>query len=440
MTPHVAANGPDLILERLTRLHPKAIDLVLDRMWGILAALGNPQERLPPVFHVAGTNGKGSTVAFLRAMLEASGLRVHVYSSPHLVRFNERIRLAGTLIADSELARLLEECEAANRGLPITFFEITTAAALLAFARYPADAVVLEVGLGGRYDATNVIAHPAATIITPVDLDHREFLGDTLAQVAGEKAGILKRGVPAIIGPQRDEALGVIEKRADELGAPLSIFAQDYNAYEEHGRFVYQDGEGLLDLPMPALAGRHQIANAAGAIAALRQSRFKLQEAAIEAGVRSAQWPARMQRLTRGPLMMLAPAGTELWLDGGHNPHAGAAIAQTLADLEERDPRPLYLICGMLKTKDAQGFLRHFRGLARHVSTLAIPGERNAYGAGALYDAARAVEIDADPAEGLEDAMAQIEARAQISAGERPPRILICGSLHLAGVVLAENA
>jgi dihydrofolate synthase/folylpolyglutamate synthase len=428
----------DAILERLLSLHPKRIDLVLDRIQRLLADLGHPERRLPPVVHVAGTNGKGSTCAFSRAMLEAQGLRVHVYISPHLVRFHERIRLAGKLIDEDELARVLDECERVNAGAPITYFEITTAAALLAFSRHPADALILEVGLGGKYDATNVIARPRVSVITPIGLDHQEFLGTSLADIAAEKAGIIKPGVPIVVGPQDDIPRDVITRRADALGAPLSVFGQDFFAHQEHGRLVYQDEDGLLDLPVPRLVGRHQIENSAVAIAAMRKSGWG-SEAALEKGLRTVEWPARMQRLTRGPIVELAPKGAEVWLDGGHNPHCAAAIARTMADFEERAEKPLYLICGMLKTKDAEGFLAAFRGLARHVATVAIDGEAATRGAGELYDAARNVGLDASPAEDLEDAMMQVSAWSRARPHEGPPRVLICGSLYLAGQVLADN-
>ncbi|MDR3527366.1 MAG: bifunctional folylpolyglutamate synthase/dihydrofolate synthase [Rhizomicrobium sp.] len=431
--------GSDLILERLLTLHPKKIDLVLDRVQRLLAALGHPEKRLPPVIHVAGTNGKGSTCAFSRAMLEAQGLKVHVYASPHLVRFHERMRLAGTLITESELAALLEECEAVNAGAPITFFEITTAAAFLAFSRHKADALVLEVGLGGKYDATNVLEKPAVTVITPIGLDHAEFLGTDLDGIAFEKAGIIKAGVPVIIGPQEDGPREVIVHRADSLGAPVVAFGQDFFAHQEHGRMVYQDMGGLLDLPLPRLVGRHQIENAATAIAALRQSSW-VSDKAIEKGLRTVDWPARMQRLTHGPLVDLAPRDSEVWLDGGHNPHGAVAVARALADLEERAEKPLYLITGMLANKDATGFFSAFRGLVRHVVTVAIPGEHASLGSGALYDRARDAGLEASPAEDLDDAMLQVSAMARMDDEDSPPRILICGSLYLAGEVLFENS
>ena len=427
----------DAILERLLSLHPKRIDLVLERIERLLTALGHPERKLPPIVHVAGTNGKGSTCAFVRAMLEAQGLAVHAYTSPHLVRFHERIGLAGKLIDERELAAILEECERANEGRPITFFEITTAAAFLAFSRHPADALVLEVGLGGVYDATNVIPPPRIAIVTPVGLDHQEFLGTTLSGIAAEKAGIIKPGVPVIVGPQEDDARDVIARRAEALNSPALFYGQDFFAHSEQGRMIYQDEGGLLDLPLPRLAGSHQIENAAGAIAAVRTAGWN-NEKAIETGLRRVEWPARMQRLTRGPLIDLAPPNAEVWLDGGHNPHAANAIAAALSELEERSPKPLYLICGMLNTKDATGFFGPFRGLVRHVGTVTIPGEAAAQGAGALYDAARKAGLDADPADTLEEAMMQISARAR--AREGAARILICGSLHLAGKVLAANS
>ena len=432
----IAASGT--ILERLLTLHPKRIDLVLDRIERLLAALGHPERKLPPVLHVAGTNGKGSTCAFVRAMLEAQGLTVHAYTSPHLVQFHERIRIAGRLIGEDELAATLDDCERANAGAPITFFEITTAAAFLAFSRHRADALVLEVGLGGKYDATNVIEKPLVTAITPVGLDHQEFLGNSLADIAAEKAGIIKPRVPVIVGLQEDVPQDVIARRAAALGAPLIAYGQDFFAHQEHGRMIYQDERGLLDLPPPRLVGRHQIDNAALAIAMLREVGWG-NEAAIEKGLRNVDWPARMQRLSRGPLVDLAPRGAEIWLDGGHNPHGATVVARAIADFEERTPKPLYLICGMLKTKDAEGFFAAFHGLARHVMTIAIEGEEASRGAGELYDAVRASGLDASPADDPEDAMMQISAWSRARPYEGVPRILICGSLYLAGRILAEN-
>jgi dihydrofolate synthase/folylpolyglutamate synthase len=431
----------DRILTRLLSLHPKKIDLVLGRIERLLAQLGHPERSLPPVIHVAGTNGKGSTCAFARAMLEAQGLKVHVYTSPHLVEFRERVRLAGQLVSEDELSATLEECERVNDNAPITFFEITTAAAFLAFSRHKADALVLEVGLGGKYDATNVIAKPRMTVITPIGLDHAEFLGEELAGIAAEKAGIVKPHVPLIVGAQDDIPRDVILRRADALSAPAYVFGQDFFAHREHGRMVYQDTDGLLDLPLPKLVGRYQIDNAATAIAALRRAGGGWgRDAAIEKGLRAVEWPARLQRLTKGPLIDLAPKDAEVWLDGGHNPHGAAAVASAIADLEERGERSLYLICGMLRTKDAMGFLQPFRGLARHVATVEIPGEEMSLGAGELYDRARSAGLDAAPAEDIEDAMLQIAAWARVHPKEPPPRILICGSLYLAGEVLRDNS
>ncbi len=418
-------------------LHPKVIDLSLGRLERLLAALGHPERQLPPVIHVAGTNGKGSVVAYLRAMLEAAGLRVHAYTSPHLVRFHERIRLATVpgksgFISESALTALLDECERVNGPEPITFFEITTAAALLAFARTPADAVLLEVGLGGRLDATNVVDRPKVSVITPVSIDHQAFLGETLREIAGEKAGILKPGVPAIIGPQQDDALDVIDTRAEQVTAPLARFGQEFTAFDEHGRLVYQDGTGLLDLPLPALRGRHQIANAATAIAAARAF-MDIDETAVAAGLANVEWPARMQRLAGGALQALAP-DAELWLDGGHNPAAARAVAETLADLEDKSPRPLVLITGMLNSKDTQGFFAPFQGLASRVLTITIPGQENARSAEEVAQLARASGLDATPMPDMDAALAEAKKTAPA------PRVLFCGSLYLAGEVLAQDA
>lgn len=419
--------GSDAILERLMTLHPKVIDLTLDRVYRLLAALDHPERRLPPVIHIAGTNGKGSTQAMIRAGLEAGGDRVHAYTSPHLARFHERIRLAGELISEPALTALLDECAAANGGEGITFFEITTCAAFLAFARTPAEWTLLEVGLGGRLDATNVVDKPALTIITPVSIDHQQYLGETLPEIAGEKAGILKRGVPCVVGPQAPEGLAVIEARAARLAVPLFAHGQHWQAWEERGRLIYQDENGLLDLPLPNLPGPHQIQNAGAAVAALRL--LGRDEAACEAAVSRAVWPARMQRLRRGPLVDLAPQ-VELWLDGGHNPAGGEAVAATLARMPAR---PTWLICGMLNTKDVRGYMRP---LAPHVTRLyavSIPGEANTLPADTTRDAARDAGMAAEAAPSVAAALAAI-------AAEQPDaRVLICGSLYLAGQVLKEN-
>ncbi len=428
----------DAILARLLALHPKRIDLSLGRIERLLAALGEPHKRVPPVIHVAGTNGKGSTVAFMRAILEAAGLRVHVYTSPNLVRVNERFRLGraggGRFVSDEELADALAACEAKNGNAPITVFELETAAAFLLFARHPADLLLLEVGLGGRLDATNVIERPLASVITRVSIDHREFLGDTIAAIAAEKAGILKRGVPAVVTSQMREALAVIERQAARLRAPLLVAGENWTATEERGRLVYQDEHGLLDLPAPRLYGRHQFENAGAAIAALRVSGLKLPGAAFEAGMLRVDWPARMQRLAQGRLLALLPAESELWLDGGHNVDGGRAIADALADLEERVSRPLVLIVGMLSTKDAEGFLRNFSGLARRIITVPI-GSDKAVPPAALADVARAVDIPAIARDDIESALALVGKLDLAPA----PRVLITGSLYLAGEVLAAN-
>jgi dihydrofolate synthase / folylpolyglutamate synthase len=430
----------DSIILRLTSLHPKRIDLSLDRVQRLLAALDHPEKKLPPVIHVAGTNGKGSTIAFLRAILEAAGKRVHTYTSPHLVRFNERFRIGaageGKLVSDEELAVAMEECEGANTGAPITVFEITTAAALLLFARNPADVLLMEVGLGGRLDATNVVDHPLATIITRISIDHVDFLGDSLEKIAAEKAGILKRGVPAVIAAQDRDALAVIERQAARLGAPLKVAGEDWTATEERGRLVYQDEAGLLDLPAPRLYGRHQFENAGLAIAALRTiKQFRIPPAAYDAGIGKAEWPARLHRLGHGRLVQLAPVGSELWLDGGHNPDGGRAIAAALADLEERVSRPLVLIVGMLGSKDCVGFLRNFAGLARRMIAVPVPGAEKGLSAEAVADAARAIGLSATSRDNLSEAL---DAARKLDL-DPPPRILITGSLYLAGDALREN-
>jgi dihydrofolate synthase/folylpolyglutamate synthase len=427
-SPHPAS---DRVLARLMQLHPKKIDLSLGRTLRLLAALGNPHEHLPPVIHVAGTKGKGSTVAMMRACLEAAGYRVHTYISPHLVRFHERIRLAGRLIDEDALLAVLDECERANGGAPITFFEITTAAAFLAFARTPADIVLLEVGLGGRLDTTNVIRHPAVTAITPVSLDHQAFLGDTVAAIAGEKAGILKPGVTGVVAPQPADAERVIDDRAAAIGAPLSRSGTDWRCTAAAPGMRYEGARWRLDLPVPSLLGAHQILNAGTAIACLENlPGFALSAAAIAAGLRQIDWPARLQRLQRGPLLEILPPGWELWLDGGHNPAAGEVLGAVAAGWRDR---PLDLVVGMLNTKDAAGFLAPFAPYARALRAVTIPGEDNPLPPEAIVAAAASVGIGAEPAGSVGAALRDI-----IGAPE-PGRVLICGSLHLAGVVLARN-
>lgn len=423
----MSAAKSDAILERMMALHPKLIDMTLDRVWRLLEALDHPERKLPPVIHVAGTNGKGSTQAMIRAGLEATGARVHAYTSPHLVRFHERIRLAGTLISEDMLSAVLDECYEANGPSPITYFEITTVAALLAFSRVPAEYCLLEVGLGGRLDATNVIPDPKIAVITPVSLDHQQFLGDGIEEIAGEKAGIIKHQVPVVIGPQVDAALDVIEQRADALHAPILAHGQHWHANHERDRLVFQDESGLLDLPLPRLPGRHQIENAGAALAVLRY--LNAGEAAYEAAMTDAVWPARMQRLTTGALVDLAPH-TEMYLDGGHNPSAGAAMG----DLLDRLPkRPTYLICGMLKTKDVGGFMAPLAGLVEGLLSVSIPGETATLTAEETRSAAASVGIPAKAMPSVQDAIREIVAASPNA------RIVICGSLYLAGHVLREN-
>lgn len=419
--------GSDIILQRMMALHPKIIDLTLDRMWRLLEALGNPQASLPPVIHIAGTNGKGSTLAMIRAGLEGAGKTAHAYTSPHLARFHERIRVAGTLISESDLTAALDECYAANNGETITYFEITTCAAFLAFSRARADYTLLEVGLGGRLDATNVIGEPALTIITPVSVDHEQFLGDTIMAIAAEKAGIIKRGVPCIVGPQPDEALEVIENIAARVGAPVLAYGQHWHVGCEADRLVFQDETGLRDLPMPNLLGAHQIQNAGVALAALRL--LALGDAAYEAAVTNAEWPARMQRLKTGVLADSAP-GLELWLDGGHNPAAGAAVGDLLSNLPKR---ATHLICGMLNTKDIAGFLEPMAEQSDSLFAVSIPGEANTVPADETARVAEAIGLPARTAGSVSEAL------DLIAVQDPAARVVICGSLYLAGSVLREN-
>ncbi|WP_299845801.1 folylpolyglutamate synthase/dihydrofolate synthase family protein [uncultured Roseovarius sp.] len=423
----MTAPQSDVILDRMMALHPKIIDLTLDRVWRLLAALDNPQDRLPPVIHLAGTNGKGSTQAMIRAGLEAADKRVHAYTSPHLARFHERIRLAGELISEPDLTAVLDECYAANGGETITYFEITTCAAILAMSRTQADFTLLEVGLGGRLDATNVLDKPALTVITPVSIDHEQFLGDTLSKIAAEKAGILKRGVPCIVGPQSEEAMEVIDAKAERLGAPLIAQGQQWHVFQERGRLVFQDETGLLDLPLPNLPGAHQIDNAGAALAVLRY--LNMGERSYEAAVTKAQWPARMQKLETGPLIDAAPQA-ELWLDGGHNAAAGQALGTHLSTLPSR---PTHLICGMLNTKDISGYLTPLARRADSLTAISIPGEANTLPADETAKAARDAGMQASTAE------TALEAARRIVAETPHARILICGSLYLAGHILREH-
>ncbi|MGH6969459.1 MAG: bifunctional folylpolyglutamate synthase/dihydrofolate synthase [Stellaceae bacterium] len=418
----------DRILERLLTLHPRLIDLSLDRITRLLKTLGDPQDELPPAIHVAGTNGKGSTIAFLRAFLEAHGKRVHAYTSPHLVRFHERIRLAGKLVPEETLGALLAECERANAGQPITFFEITTAAAFLAFARENADFTLIEVGLGGRFDATNVVDRPAVAVLTPVSLDHQHFLGETIAAIAFEKAGILKPGVSVAVGPQTPEAAAVIAARAAELRARLFRHGREWSVEQAEGGGLIYRGRATLNLPPPGLAGVHQYDNAGAALAALEcLPGFALDPAALARGMAKVEWPARLQRLKRGPLVKALPKDAELWLDGAHNAAGGEALARFVAGWR----RPTGLVFGMLKTHDAKAFLKPLAPYIARLSAVAIPGEANTLSAEESATAARQLGIAATPAKTLRDAIATASAPGN--------RTLICGSLYLAGRVLAAN-
>jgi dihydrofolate synthase/folylpolyglutamate synthase len=432
----------DREIERLMALHPKGYDLSLDRIRRLLDRLGNPERRLPPVIHIAGTNGKGSAAAFARALLEEAGYRVHVHTSPHLVNWHERYRLAaeggGKLVGDALLAKTIARVAEANRGETITVFEILTAVTFLLFSEHPADAAIIEVGLGGRFDATNVIDEAAVSLIMPISLDHEAYLGDRVELIAAEKAGIIKPGCPVVVGAQETEAAQeVLVETAERLGCPVAVYGQEFLAYEENGRMVYQDEQGLMDLPPPRLPGRHQYANAAAAIAAVRAAGFEVGHAAAERAMRSVSWPGRMQRLQQGRLVELAPEGAEIWLDGGHNPGAGIAVAEALVEQEERQPRPLFLISGMINTKDQTGYFRAFVGMARHVYT--VPVSLSDAGVPNTELAIRAQEagLSAEPVASVANALMLL--RDTWDENEPPPRVLIGGSLYLAGAVLAEN-
>jgi dihydrofolate synthase/folylpolyglutamate synthase len=429
-------------IEKLMGLHPKGYDLSLDRIRRLLEVLGNPHLKLPPVIHVAGTNGKGSATAFCRALLEAQDLSVHVHTSPHLVRWHERYRIGvkggqGQIVDDALFADALRRVAEANGGKPITVFEILTAVTFILFSEQPADVVVLEVGLGGRFDATNVVEKPAVCIIQPISLDHQAYLGDRVELIAAEKAGIMKRGVPVVIGHQEfDGAKEVLISTAERLGCPLAVFAQDFLAYEEFGRLVYQDEFGLMDLPLPRLPGRHQIGNAATAIRAVKAAGYTVTEEIAEKAMLSVEWPGRLQRLTEGRLVERAPQGAEIWLDGGHNPGAGEVIAEAMAAMEERQARPLHLVIGMINTKDPIGFFRAFVDIAHNVYTVPILGSDVGLDPVALAQSAAEAGLKALPMGSLGQALDAIRERSE---GGIPPRIMIGGSLYLAGNVLAEN-
>lgn len=425
-------------------LHPKRHDLSLERIAALLERLGNPQRRLPPVIHIAGTNGKGSASAFSRALLEAAGYAVHVHTSPHLVNWHERYRLGvaggrGRYVEDDVLVEVLRRIEKANDGRPVTLFEMLTAATFVLFSEHPADAVVLEVGLGGRFDATNVIESPAVSVVMPISMDHQAYLGDRVELIAAEKAGILKRGRPAVIGYQQfDAALDVLISTAERLRCPLWTYGQDFSAHEEYGRMVYQDETGLSDLPLPALPGRHQLANAAAAIRAIRAAGFTVADEAVERAMLSVEWPGRMQRITEGRLLAHAPRGAEIWIDGGHNPGAAEVIAEALAELEERQPRPLFLVVGMINTKDSLNYFRSFEGLAERVFAVPIRGTEAMTDPVVLASTAYDAGLTGQPMGSLIEALDEIRAISS-DPDKRPPRIVICGSLYLAGNALADN-
>ena len=431
----------DREIERLMELHPKGFDLSLTRISRLLERLGNPQDRMPPVIHIAGTNGKGSAAAFSRALLEASGMTVHVHTSPHLVHWHERYRLGaeggGRLVADDVLAEAIARVAEANRGETITVFEILTAVMFVLFSEHPADVAIVEVGLGGRFDATNVIAKPAATVIMPISMDHEAYLGDRVELIAAEKAGIIKPGCPVVVGAQEhDAAREVLIETAERLDCPLVVYGQDFIAFEENGRLIVQDDDGLYDLSAPRLPGRHQYANAAAAIAAVKAAGFTVSDRVAERAMAKVEWPGRMQKLAEGRLVELAPDGAEIWVDGGHNPGAGAVVAESLADQEERRPMPLVMIIGMINTKDQTGYFHNFHGMARHVFTVPV----NDSDAGVANDelAVRAAEagLSAEPVASVENALMLLR---DAWDEEEPPRVLIGGSLYLVGEVLRKN-
>ncbi|WP_045231096.1 bifunctional folylpolyglutamate synthase/dihydrofolate synthase [Agrobacterium rubi] len=438
-----AHSEAERIIEKLLGLHPKGFDLSLDRITVLLEKLGNPQDKLPPIIHVAGTNGKGSVTAFSRALLEAAGLGVHVHTSPHLVNWYERYRMGirgekGRYVEDAVLADALERVVAANGGQMITVFEILTAVTFVLFAEHPADAAIIEVGLGGRFDATNVIASPAVSVIMPISLDHQAYLGDSVELIAAEKAGIMKAGSPIVIGHQEyDAALDVLVHTAERLKCPTAVYGQDYSAHEEFGRMVYQDEFSLVDAPLPRLPGRHQLANAAAAIRAVKAAGFEVTDKMIETAMASVEWPGRLQRITTGKLVEMAPPGSEIWIDGGHNPGAGEVIAEAMAGFEEKQARPLFLISGMINTKDQVGYFKAFADIAQYVFTVPIQGTDAGIDPVVLAHAVFDAGLVAAPTSSIEEALEELKKR--IVPGKPAPRILIGGSLYLAGNALALN-
>jgi dihydrofolate synthase/folylpolyglutamate synthase len=439
----VVHSEAEQVINDLMKLHPKGYDMTLGRMRRLLEVLGNPQTRLPPMIHVAGTNGKGSVSAFCRALLEAGGYAVHVHTSPHLVNWHERYRIGakgkpGSLVDDKVLADALRRVAEANAGQAITVFEILTAAGFLMFSELPADAAVIEVGMGGRLDCTNVVDDPAVSVIMPISFDHQAYLGDRVELIAAEKAGIIKKGRPVVIGHQEfDAAREVLVDTADRMSCPAAVYGQDFTAHEEFGRMVYQDEFGLADLPLPRLPGRHQLANAAAAIRAVKAAGFPVTEAMMEKAMSSVEWPGRLQKLQEGTLVDLAPPGAEIWVDGGHNPGAGEVIAEAMAAFEERQPRPLYLVVGMLNTKDPVGYFRAFADIAEYVFAVPIRGSDAGLDPVVIASSAYDAGLIAEPAMTVAEALKEIASRQLDDTA--PPRILIGGSLYLAGNVLADN-
>jgi dihydrofolate synthase/folylpolyglutamate synthase len=420
------------LVHRLGQHHPKTIDLSLDRIKRLLSALGNPEENLPPVIHIAGTNGKGSSLAFMRAIAEAAGLKVHAYTSPHLVHFNERIRIKGKIISDLNMLGLIDEVEALNGNAPITFFEITTAIALLAFSRSPADLTLLETGLGGRLDATNVVTRPAVTALTPISHDHAGFLGNDLGSIAREKAAIMKPRVTCLISKQRPVVLDVIRETANNVEAPLSIEGEDWWVTKNGDRLIVTSPEGELELPLPELVGPHQLQNAGLAIMALAAlGKNKITANTIAKGMKSVEWPARMQKIIQGPLTTSLPNDWELWLDGGHNPAAGEALALTLRTFMDR---PTHLITGLLNTKEPVGFLKPLQKYTKTLNAVTIPSQDASFPAEKISEIASKIGFNARSAASVSDAITQI-----VTEETSPSRILICGSLYLAGIILKEN-
>ena len=428
------------LINELMQIHPKGYDLSLGRISQLLEKLGNPQNKLPPVIHVAGTNGKGSTIAFCRAMLEAEGKTVHVDTSPHLINYHERFRLGaiggGKFVSDDLLAEALARVARANDGEPITVFEILTAVMFLLFSEHPADVALVEVGLGGRFDSTNVIQQSNVSIITPISLDHESFLGDAVDKIAFEKAGIIKHGCQVVIAEQDNTSRTVLEERAMQMKAPIAIGGQDYSCHEERGRLVYQDEHGLLDLPAPNLVGDHQIINAATAIAALRYGGFDISSKAIETGLKNVSWPGRLQQLKSGALLEFAPEGSELWVDGGHNPNAGEAISVFMKNLHNRDHRKLMLVFGMLTTKDPEGYIKEFANLAQKIYTVPITSSEAGFDPEVLAETAQNAGLDAVAIGSVRAALDEISDSWNDGL---PPRILFCGTLYLVGDVLEQN-